>query len=33
MRIVHNPQFTLGQADIANIKLDPKSRDGSGSNL
>ena len=27
MRIVHNPQFTLGQVDIANIKLDPKSRD------
>ncbi len=27
MRIVHNPQFTLGQDEIANIKLDPKCRD------
>ena len=27
MRIIHNPQFTLGQVDIANIKLDPRSRD------
>ena len=27
MRIVHNPQLTLGQIDIADIKLDPKCRD------
>lgn len=27
MRIVHNPQMSFGQIDVADIKLDPKSRD------